>query len=66
MEPDKLMNGISEEISAALNNMSQAKTPEEKLVHSQIVKNLCESIGVFLTLATEMSMYEDDDDIDLF
>ena len=64
MEPDKLMTDISQEISAALKNMGQARTPEEKIMYSEIVKNLCESLGVFLRLVSEMGdmpMYDDDD-----
>ncbi|MCU7958815.1 MAG: hypothetical protein KZQ58_02235 [gamma proteobacterium symbiont of Bathyaustriella thionipta] len=60
MDPEKLMTGISNEIEAALKAMGKAKTPEEKLVHSEIVKNLCESLGVFLNLMGDMMPYDDD------
>jgi len=60
MEPDKLMDGISKEMSVALKAMGKAKTPEEKLMHSEIVKNLSESLGVFLSLMSEMALLEDD------
>ncbi len=63
MEPDKLMSGISQEMSVALRNMSKAKTPEEKLMYSEIVKNLSESLGVFLNLMSEMAMYDDEESI---
>jgi len=46
------------ELDVSLKAMSKAKTVEEKAVHSQIVKNLCESLGVFLNLASTM-MNED-------
>ena len=48
--------------------MKKAKTAEEKLVHSQTVKNLSESLGVFLNFMSDMDlyggddMYEDDED----
>ncbi|MAZ06844.1 hypothetical protein [Marinobacter sp. SS8-8] len=61
MEPDKLMEGISKEMSAALKVMGKAKTAEEKLMYSEIVKNLSESLGVFLGLMSELSYMEDDD-----
>jgi len=61
MDPDKIMTGISEEIDAALKAMRKAKTPEEKLAHSQVVKNLCDSLGVFLNLMSHMVAYDDDD-----
>lgn len=63
MEPDKLMDGITQEMSVALKNMGKAKTPEEKLVYSEIVKNLSESLSVFLNLMAELAMYDDDEPI---
>jgi len=42
------------ELDVALKAMSKAKTVEEKVMHSQIVKNLSESLGVFLNLASDM------------
>ena len=66
MEPDKLMDGISREISTALKAMSKAKTPEEKLLYSEVVKNLCDSLGVFLNLMSDMAFYEDGDELDPF
>jgi hypothetical protein len=60
MDPEKIMNGISTEIDAALNAMAKAKTPEEKLAYSETVKNLCESLGVFLNLMSDMVPYDDD------
>lgn len=58
MDPEKIMDDISEEISNALKSMAKAKTPEEKLQHSKIVKNLCESLGVFLNLINTMVPYD--------
>ncbi len=54
MNPEKIMEDLIRELNVALKAMSKAKTVEEKLVHSQIVKNLCESLGVFLNLASNM------------
>jgi hypothetical protein len=62
MDPEKIMTGISKEIYTALKEMEKAKTPEEKLTHSKTVKNLCESLGVFLNLISDMNLYDDDDD----
>jgi len=64
MDPEKLMAGISKETLAALNAMGEAKTAEEKLAYSATVKNLCESLGVFLSLMETMSLYDQDDDDD--
>ena len=54
MDPEKMMNGISKEIITALKAMEKAKTPEEKLMYSETVKNLCDSLGVFLNLLSDM------------
>jgi hypothetical protein len=62
MDPEKMMAGISKEIDVALKAMGKAKTPEEKLTHSETVKNLCESLGVFLNLMSDMMPYDEDDD----
>ena len=60
MDPEKIMTDISKEIEVALKAMGKAKTPEEKLTHSEIVKNLCESLGVFLGLMSDMMPFDDD------
>jgi hypothetical protein len=62
MDPEKLMEGLSKEMDAALKAMAKAKTVEEKLSYSQIIKNLCESLGVFLELASNMMGYEEEDE----
>ena len=62
MDPEKMMNDISREIDAALKAMGKAKTPEEKLMHSETVKNLCESLGVFLNVMTDMVPIDADDE----
>ncbi len=63
MDPERIMTGISNEIDATLKAMGKAKTPEEKLTHSETVKNLCESLGVFLNLMSDMMPYDDDEPI---
>jgi hypothetical protein len=61
MDPEKIMDGISKEILTALKAMAKSKTPDEKLKQSEIVKNLCDSLGVFLGLLSEMVPYGDED-----
>ena len=39
--------------------MGKAKTIEERLTQSEIIKNLCDSLGVFIDMAL-MDMDEDD------
>ena len=64
MDPDKIMDGLSKELNSALKAMSKAKDADEKEVYSRIVKNLCESLGVFLNLASEMMPLDFDDDLE--
>ncbi|MFZ5765040.1 MAG: hypothetical protein ACOY4H_05515 [Thermodesulfobacteriota bacterium] len=63
MDPEKIINSLSQELESAFMAMAKAKTVEEKLQHSQIVRNLCESLGVFFNLATEMMPEDFDDEI---
>jgi hypothetical protein len=66
MDPDKIMDGLSKELNSALKAMTKAKDVNEKEVYSRIVKNLCESLGVFFDLASEVMPFDhdsDDDDI---
>jgi hypothetical protein len=64
MDPDRIMAGLSKELNSALKAMSKAKDVNEKEVYSRIVKNLCESLGVFLNLASEMMSLDIDDDLE--
>ena len=41
------------QLSEALKSLAKAKTVEKKVTYSQVVKNLSESMGVFLNLAAE-------------
>jgi hypothetical protein len=54
MGPDRIIEGLFKELEAALKSMAKAKSAEEKAVFSKIVKNLCESLGVFLNMAGGM------------
>ena len=61
METEMLMDGLTSEINSALKAMAKATTVEEKMAYSQIVKNLCDSLEVFLSLATDMMDYDQAD-----
>ncbi|MDH3347821.1 MAG: hypothetical protein OEM02_06955 [Desulfobulbaceae bacterium] len=61
MDPEQMMNGISIEIMRTIKAMAKAKTPEEKLTYSKTIKNLCESLGVFLNLMSDMDLYAEDE-----
>jgi hypothetical protein len=62
MDHDKIMSGLSNELNFALKAMAKTKNVNEKEVYSRIVKNLCESLGVFFNLASEMMPFDSDDD----
>lgn len=64
MYQDQLMDGLSKEINSALKSIAKTKDINEKEIYSRIIKNLCESQGVFLELAAEMMSYDFDDDND--
>lgn len=62
MDPEIIIGGLSKELISELKAMSKTKDVSEKEVHSRIVKNLCESLGVFFNFASEMLPFEDDAD----
>ncbi len=62
MDPEKLMDALSEELLETLKAMAGAKTVEEKRQYSEVVKNLSESLGVFLRIVSDMMMDYDMDD----
>jgi DNA-binding Xre family transcriptional regulator len=63
MDPDKIMDGLTRELNVSLKAMAKVKDANEKEVYSRIIKNLCESLGVFLNLASEMMPFDLDDDL---
>jgi hypothetical protein len=60
MDMDLIMDSLSKEIDSVLKGMSKTKNINEKEAYSRIIKNLCESQGVFLKLASEMMPLVDD------
>lgn len=66
MDTTKIIDDISKEISNALKSMSQAKDVSDKEAYSRIVKNLCESLDVFMDFNRDIMPYDFDDfdDID--
>jgi hypothetical protein len=63
MESEKIMDGMSTELLGAIKAMAKAKTIEEKVAYSQVVRNLSESMGVFLNLAADGMMDYDFEDV---
>jgi len=64
VEPDKIMDGLSKELNSAMKAMAKTKDLNEKEAYSRIIKNLCESQGVFLKLATEIMPFDIDDNLE--
>jgi len=64
VDPDKVMEGLEKELNSALKAMSKTKDINEKEIYSRIIKNLCESQGVFLKLASEIMPFDFDDDLE--
>ena len=64
MDPDRVMSGLERELNSALKAMSKTKDLNEKEAYSRIIKNLCESQGVFLKLASDMMPLDFNDDLD--
>ena len=64
MDPDKIMDGLSKELNSAMKAMSKTKDLNEKEAYSRIIKNLCESQGVFLKLASDIMPLDFDDDLE--
>ncbi|MFO7760516.1 MAG: hypothetical protein ACQES8_02365 [Thermodesulfobacteriota bacterium] len=62
MDPDKIMDNLSQELTSAIEAMANAATVEEKVAYSQIVKNTSEALGVFFNLANDMMDFDLDDD----
>jgi hypothetical protein len=63
-EPEIIMGNLSKELTGAIKAMAKAKTVEEKVAYSHIVKNMSESLGVFFSVANDMMALEDFDDDD--
>jgi hypothetical protein len=66
MEVDKVMDGLMKELGVAIKAMGKAKKMDEKEAYSRIVKNLSESMGVFLDVVNDMMLYDEDDDDDQY
>ncbi len=64
MDPEKILNGLSEELEKAIFSLSKATTLDEKIALSTVVKNLSESLGVFLNMATDFMGFEDFEDFE--
>ncbi len=60
MDPELMMEGIIEEIQDALESMGRTDSAKEKLAYSEIVRNLTQSMGLFLNMASDFMDYEEE------
>ena len=58
---EETLNNLFKAILDNINAMSKAKRVEEKVQYSQVVKNLSDSVGVFLNFATEVMSWDLDE-----
>jgi hypothetical protein len=65
VDTETIMDGLSKEINSALKAMNKTKDINEKEAYSRIIKNLCESQGVFLQFASEMMPLDGDSEEDI-
>ncbi len=54
MELERIIVDISEELKNSLRSLAEAKSVEEKVAYSEVIRNMSESLGVFFGLASEM------------
>ncbi len=62
MDPEKIVDGVSKELVSNLKLMAKTNNINEKEIYSRIVKNLCESLGVFFDLADDMMPLDFDEE----
>jgi ubiquinone biosynthesis protein COQ9 len=62
MDPEKIIDGVSKELVSNLKMMAKTNNINEKEIYSRIVKNLCESLGVFFDLADDMMPLDFDEE----
>ncbi len=61
MDPMAILDNLIKELGGSLQSLGKAQTIEEKLAYSQIVKNLCQSFGVFLQYTGLIEEDEEED-----
>ena len=62
VDPTKIMDGLSNEIANSVDAIEKAQSAEEKLMHSEIIKNLSESFNIFFNIVNDMALYSGDEE----
>jgi hypothetical protein len=58
IDPTEILTGLDEELKRALTDLRKAKPVDERLKHSEVVKNLSQSLGEFLRFMALMAENE--------
>ncbi|HHL33819.1 MAG TPA: hypothetical protein ENJ30_05585 [Desulfobulbaceae bacterium] len=54
MDPEQLMNALGSELKTSIRDMAGEEDLDRRVKQSEIVKNLSESMGVFLRLISDV------------
>ncbi len=54
MDPEQLMNALGNELKTSIRDMAGEEDLDRRVKQSEIVKNLSESMGVFLRLISDV------------
>lgn len=65
-EPDDILEPLLAEAKRTLVEMKKTKTLEERKTQSEILKNLCQSAGVFFDFMTDAMLADEFNDLDDF
>ena len=71
IDPDNVLDPMLAEVTRLLVEMKKTKDLEKRKLQSEIIKNLCESLGVFFdtmtnAMAENMADLLEDEDEDIF
>jgi len=54
MDPEQLMNALGNELGKSIQDLQREDDLDKRIKKSQIIKNLSESMGVFLRLISDV------------
>ncbi len=60
MEIETILEPLMHELTMAVKGMAKAKSLDEKVAHSKVIRNLSEALGVFLSLDMGTAELEDE------
>ena len=63
---DNILSSLTKSIDQSIKDLSKCKDLAQRKSHAEIIKLLCESMGVFFNAMNNYDPYEFDDDYDLY